>query len=159
MGITKEGEPGEFLCEEITGFSEKTEPKVEVKTIDRVKHPRAATINQVRPLEGVPLVVCVLLPDGHRMWYVVPPLSIIKIASDKPSGQHGISSLDNFSTTTKQIAAYECKESDLKETISKSFLDGETKCALIKMRNDRELVIIESDKKIFAEFVIDNGIK
>ena len=81
------------------------------------------TINQVRAIRYIPLVVHFTRED---YWAVIPPNELVKMASKRNAGQHGILAYENMTITTNNIEdKWKCSGDQLHKNIIKAIKEGE----------------------------------
>lgn len=82
-----------------------------------VKQCTSNTINQVRAIKFIPLVV--LAPQLSPQWLVVPPHEIVRLVVSKARGQHTEIPFESANLSLKGIAArFGCEDSDLDDTVT-----------------------------------------
>ncbi len=76
-----------------------------------VKRATAATLNQVRAVKYIPLVV---LHEPTNRWYVVPAHIVVCLVAAKKRGQHTENPFESSTVNVFALGKYEVAESDLR---------------------------------------------
>lgn len=97
-GISRAGRIAEQRFREITGAAptgrtSDGDALLEGRPVE-VKQASTNTLNQVRPVKYLPLVVLDTRTSG---WYVVPPDEVVRLAAQRGRGQHTDSSVPHSS--------------------------------------------------------------
>jgi hypothetical protein len=105
---------------------------------------RIGTINQIRPMKFIPLVVWDPSVDS---WYVVPASKQIEMALDKLRGQHNELAWECTNISIKQIDAVRCNEDQTAERIARAIDEDSTICKNAKFIFSNLLTKLRSLKK------------
>jgi hypothetical protein len=85
-----------------------------------VKECHSNTINQVRAIKYLPLVIF----DG-QMWYVIPPHEVVRLVSSKSRGQHTEIPFECANLTLSQLPSFLCCQSEqLPERVTWAIQEG-----------------------------------
>lgn len=148
-GITGKGNSAEERFCKITGAErlpgrsplgdalfkkEQTEIYVEIKKVGIKEAGKGGTLNQIRAIKYLPLVVYIDEPMNER-WYVVPPDEIVRMVSTKKRGQHGENPFENSSLTSTSLKKYEVSARDLSVATWSAWRQGQKN---IKLKKDME---------------------
>jgi hypothetical protein len=82
------------------------------KAFVEVKHAGSTTINQVRAVKYITLVV---FSVPQTQWYVVPPHAVVELVSRKTRGQHTENPFESATLSTRDLAKFVVDEKNLKE--------------------------------------------
>ena len=86
-----------------------------------VKECRANTINQVRAIKYLPLIIY----DGG-IWYVIPPHEVVRLVSLKSRGQHTEIPFECANLTLSQLPTHlQCQDDQLADRVSWAIREGQ----------------------------------
>lgn len=138
-GISRGGKVAERLFLEITG----AEPAPRASDGDallegnlvELKQASTNTLNQVRPLKYLPLVV---YHTARKCWYVVPAHELVRLATDKPRGHHNECAYECAQFNLSRLAEFEVDAADLRERTLRAV---EESAAYPALRDEMERVL------------------
>lgn len=104
---------------------------VEIKECHAAAH-RSGTLNQVRPIKYIPLVVDA--PE-RGCWYVIPANELVRIAATKERGQHTEIPFECMNLTLRQLEdkGFECADNKLSQTVIEAVRQGKQEEALQRL--------------------------
>jgi hypothetical protein len=119
MGISKTGQSAEARFIKATGASTSSKAGDGDAVLGgsnvEVKKASTTTINQVRAVKYIPLVV-LYEPEGKTgRWYVVPAHQTVRLVSSKSRGQHNENPYECATLSVKTLGGYETEEKDLRQ--------------------------------------------
>ncbi len=102
-----------------------------------IKHTkRTSTLNQVRAVKYIPLVVWISSEDA---WFVIPAHRIVAIVSLRKRGQHTENPFESATLNLRQLGDYRLRsEQDLAEAVARAASESATYTEL-KLEMDRVL--------------------
>ena len=116
MGISNTGQSAEDRFLKATGATKSLKPGDGDAVLGgsnvEVKKATTTTINQVRAVKYIPLVV---LDEKNDKWYVVPAHQVVRLVSSKERGQHTENPFESATLSTSALGNYETPEADLKQ--------------------------------------------
>lgn len=95
-----------------------------------IKKASKQTINQVRPVKYLPLVVLYTPSDDFDEWYVVPPNQVVRLAAEKGRGQHTENPFESVTLSVNKIGDYAVSEENLHLATLEAIQEGESNQAL-----------------------------
>lgn len=99
-----------------------------------IKRATSTTLNQVRAVKFIPLVVYYVPADT---WYVVPASRVVALVSRKARGQHTENPFESATLSIRQLDAYRISDrSLLKEYAIRAIQDGAQHAALRDAMDD-----------------------
>ena len=87
-----------------------------------IKQASTNTLNQVRPVKYLPLVV---LDTRCDEWYVVPPNQVVRLAAAKGRGQHTENPFESVTLSVAKIEEYTVSERNLRPATLEAIQEGE----------------------------------
>ena len=87
-----------------------------------IKQASTNTLNQVRPVKYLPLVV---LDTRSDKWYVVPPNQVVCLAAAKGRGQHTENPFESVTLSVAKMEEYKVEEQDLRPATLEAIQEGE----------------------------------
>lgn len=130
-GISRSGNYAEERFRHITGASTVEQSSdgdaVLGGYLVEIKQASSPTINQVRAVKYLPLVV---YNPKLETWYVVPPDEVIRLVALKRRGQHTENPFECASLSASKIAAYLVGEEELRSEVLDAIEQGEAKTGL-----------------------------
>lgn len=116
MGISYEGKDVEIRYRDLTGASESPRAGLGDAVLDghfvEIKAASKSTLNQVRAVKYIPLVV---FHGPTRQWYVVPPHVVVKLCCAKARGQHSENPFESSTLSLGNLGSHRVSETDLEE--------------------------------------------
>jgi len=117
-GISRSGKDAEDRFIVLTGAKATTSKARGDAVLDgrevEVKRVKKTTINQVRPLKYLPLVLYQWTTDR---WFVIPAHRIVLDTARKTRGQHTEIAFESVDFSLKSYEAFECSPEDLRSTV------------------------------------------
>lgn len=92
-----------------------------------VKQSSTNTINQVRPVKYLPLVV---LDTRTSEWCVVPPDAVVRLAAQRQRGQHTENPFESVALNLAKLSDYGVAETDLRSATIAAFRQGDRRADL-----------------------------
>ena len=119
FGISGGGRKAEDLFREFTGAGRTSSSAEGDALLDgspvEVKRATKSTINQVRAVKYIPLVIYF---DPEQAWYVVPAHAVIALVSRKTRGQHTENPFESATLSLANLSPYRIASgADLKEAV------------------------------------------
>jgi hypothetical protein len=118
MGISKSGNSTEAAFRKITGASKPGKASLGDAVLCghavEIKKASSNTINQVRAVKWIPLVV---LDSNDGQWYVIPAPDVVILVSQKKRGQHTENPFESATLSVKKILGYRTEKSELKSSV------------------------------------------
>ena len=108
-----------------------------------IKKASSNTINQVRAVKWIPLVV---LDSNDGQWYVIPAPDVVVLVSQKKRGQHTENPFESATLSVKKIRNYKTEKSELKSAVLGAVAQGK-KYPILKRSMEKVL----SDSRELAE--------
>jgi hypothetical protein len=146
MGISKSGNSTEAAFRKITGASKSGKASLGDAVLSghavEVKKASSNTINQVRAVKWIPLVV---LDSNDGQWYVIPAPDVVVLVSQKNRGQHTENPFESATLSVKKIREYKTEKSDLKNAVLRAVNRGK-KFPILRKSMEKVL----SDSKALA---------
>jgi hypothetical protein len=132
-GISRTGASAEDQFRQLTGFegsdvAAKGDFRVTVEgqvEYVEVKKCSSNTINQVRAIKFIPLVVYDERRDGR--WYVIDPVSLVRYAAQRGRGQHTEIPFESMTLNISQWAEYRVPADQLGAAVVRAILQGRSK--------------------------------
>jgi hypothetical protein len=89
-----------------------------------IKQCQSGTINQVRAIKFIPLIV--YAPnESNTPWLVVPPQEVIRLVLNKSRGQHTEIPFESANLSPNSISnKFRCKDEDLETKVRDAIRDG-----------------------------------
>src|SRR5690606_18567861 len=117
-----------------------------------VKKASAQTINQVRAVKYIPLVV---FHEPTSTWYVVPAHVVVCLVSSKPRGQHTENPFESATLNVLALGKYKvAAPEDLKQATLKAIADAERypeiKAAMARVLADSRALAAKSIADVTA---------
>jgi hypothetical protein len=116
-----------------------------------VKKATTPTINQVRAVKYIPLVV---LHETTGKWYVVPAHQVVCLVSSKSRGQHTENPFESATLSISALGKYERQEKDLKQATLDAIAEAgkypRLKAALEKVLKESKDLADKSIKDVTA---------
>ena len=144
MGISKSGKSAEESFRKITGASKSPKSSIGDAILCgyaiEVKKASSNTINQVRAVKWIPLVV---RDDKHDEWYVIPAPDVVELVSLKKRGQHTENPFESATLSVAKIERFRVEKSELKNCVLRAVARGEKFSVL---RKATEKVLSDSKK-------------
>ena len=92
--------------------------------IKRCESTKGGTLNQIRALKYIPLVVH--LPKQEPSWMVIPPNRIVELVASRSRGQHTEIPFESVAlSVTAQLNEFRCAESELEAKVEASIREGQ----------------------------------
>jgi hypothetical protein len=114
-GISHAGKSAEERFRELTGAEKSPAAAMGDAVLDgigvEIKKASSNTINQVRAVKYIPLVV---LDDPSDQWYVVPAHEVVRQVAVKSRGQHTEIPFECATLSLKNVASYAVSAADLR---------------------------------------------
>ena len=112
---------------------------------------KGGTVNQVRPIKFIPLVVRV--PSGVREraegWYVIPPDRLLRDALGRNRGQHSELSLENMTVSlyrkSNGYESFRTAPNDVAEAVERA--------CLVRRSSEKVLILLDNLKGDLRELV------
>ena len=118
MSISKSGNRTEAAFRKITGASKAGKASLGDAVLSghavEIKKASSNTINQVRAVKWIPLVV---LDSNDGQWYVIPAPDVVVLVSQKKRGQHTENPFESATLSVKKILNYKTEKSELKSAV------------------------------------------
>ena len=144
MGISKSGKSAEESFRKITGASKSPKSSIGDAILCgyaiEVKKASSNTINQVRAVKWIPLVV---RDDKHDEWYVIPAPDVVELVSQKTRGQHTENPFESATLSVAKIERFRVEKSELKNCVLRAVARGKKFSVL---RKATEKVLSDSKK-------------
>ena len=144
MGISKSGKSAEESFRKITGASKSPKSSIGDAILCgyaiEVKKASSNTINQVRAVKWIPLVV---RDDKHDEWYVIPAPDVVELVSLKKRGQHTENPFESATLSVAKIERFRVEKSELKNCVLRAVARGKKFSVL---RKATEKVLSDSKK-------------
>ena len=144
MGISKSGKSAEESFRKITGASKSPKSSIGDAILCgyaiEVKKASSNTINQVRAVKWIPLVV---RDDKHDEWYVIPAPDVVELVSLKKRGQHTENPFESATLSVANIERFRVEKSELKNCVLRAVARGKKFSVL---RKATEKVLSDSKK-------------
>ncbi len=114
-----------------------------------IKECHSDTINQVRAIKYIPLVI--YAPEGELPWLVIPPNEVVRQIASKSRGQHTEIPFESANLSLKRISAiFRCNDENLAEHVISAILEGDrfdgVRAAMVELRS--ELVALSNKVKL-----------
>ena len=127
-GISSAGREAERLFREITGAT----PTAKAADGDallnnrpvEIKQTSTNTLNQVRPVKYLPLVV---FDKRSAAWYVVPPDEIVRLVARRLRGQQTENPFESVTISLSKIGEFKVAEADLQSATIAAFRQGDSR--------------------------------
>ena len=87
-----------------------------------MKQASTNTLNQVRPVKYLPLVVLDTRTSG---WYVVPPDEVVRLAAQRGRGQHTENPFESVTLNLAKFRDFKVAETDLRSVTIAAFGRGD----------------------------------
>lgn len=125
-GISRAGRIAEQRFREITGAAptgrtSDGDALLEGRPVE-VKQASTNTLNQVRPVKYLPLVVLDTRTSG---WYVVPPDEVVRLAAQRGRGQHTENPFESVTLNLAKFRDFKVAETDLRSVTIAAFGRGD----------------------------------
>jgi hypothetical protein len=154
-GISKTGKQVEAEFRRITGATKPTHAKLGDAVIDgwniEVKKTSSNTLNQVRAVKFIPLVV---KDTRSNQWYVVPAPDIIRLVVVKKRGQHTENPFESSTLNISALKKFQVRRSDLllktRSAISKGKRHPKLQAEMNKVLNESRALADKSRKRVCA---------
>ena len=147
MGISKSGNRTEAALRKITGATKADKASLGDAVLSgyavEIKKASSNTINQVRAVKWIPLVV---LDSNDGQWYVIPAPDVVVLVSQKKRGQHTENPFESATLSVKKILHYKTEKSELKSAVLGAVARGK-KYPILKKSMEKVL----SDSRELAE--------
>lgn len=109
-----------------------------------IKHVGSHTLNQVRAVKYIPLVI---FHEPSSTWYVVPAHVVVLLVSKKNRGQHTENPFESATLDVRHLGAYQVKEAALKQRT----LDAVAESANVPALRDEMVRVLARSKSLAAE--------
>ena len=144
MGISRSGKSAEESFRKNTGASKPSKSSIGDAIlcgyVIEVKKASSNTINQVRAVKWIPLVV---RDDKHDEWYVIPAPDVVELVSQKTRGQHTENPFESATLSVAKIERFRVEKSELKNCVLRAVARGKKFSVL---RKATEKVLSDSKK-------------
>lgn len=150
-GISGGGKEAEARFMAITGATPTARAALGDAVLDgvtvEIKHTkRTETLNQVRAVKYIPLVVWVSSEDA---WYVIPAHQIVAIVSGRKRGQHTENPFESATLNLKHLEDFRLEsESDLVAAVARR---AEESAAYPQLKDEMDRVLAEAKKHAAAD--------
>lgn len=157
QGISRGGKEAEERFMAITGAAPAVRAALGDAVLDgvtvEIKHTKkTSTLNQVRAVKYIPLVVWVSSEDA---WYVIPAHRIVAILSSRKRGQHTENPFESATLNLKQLTAHRLEsETELAAAVASSSAESD-EYPQLKQEMDRILDDARGSAKSDLERVSD----
>ena len=86
-----------------------------------IKKASSNTINQVRAVKWIPLVV---FDSNDRQWFVIPAPDVVVLVSEKKRGQHTENPFESATLSVKKILDFRTEKSELESSVLRAVARG-----------------------------------
>lgn len=127
-GISSAGREAERLFREITGATQTAKAADGDALLNNhaveIKQTSTNTLNQVRPVKYLPLVV---FDKRNAEWYVVPPNEIVRLVAERSRGQHTENPFESVTISLTKLVEFKVGEVNLRLATIDAIRQGDSR--------------------------------
>lgn len=166
MGVSGSGREAEERFLELTGAEGASEAALGDAVIDgnviEIKRATSTTLNQVRAVKFIVLVVYYCPNEADPCWYVVPAHWVVALVARKSRGQHTENPFESATLNVNDLADHRVDgETQLRDRVVSAVRDG-TQYADLRKEMDRVLdesrTLANKSRKRVAEILRRRGL-